>query len=1087
MKRKIALVLCALLLSMLFPALVQAAYTEALPTENREAYPSKLGDGVYNLLLNGDMELVDESGVPVGWEPSHQIKKEGAFFLTASGDAKDGENFAVISGKEGGRIYLTQRFSTLLPGETYTFSAFMRKVSGTANPMLYIDCQKPSGTTHITVKNYYYQSIVLDTEWTKVEYSFKVVAETTRVLFIIRLDGEAEFHVDSACLAGKAPQTIQTAVEFRDTLKQEAAVRESLAVSYSGSGDGSTVAGQPDNILTNGALESTNGTSFSGWGLSAAHAPYASVAENASHDGSDCIRISVPAGNGLKHPFYSQMQNLVGGAEYELSFWYKATGGDACIKLEYYTDRSLPGAVSCGGKHFSGGKSDGKWHFYSEKIYPPANAREASVLARLLQSSETVNAEGYIDNVKIRMTNPPSPLEFDTGSVFFYTDETEGKLSSSVNLQYFPDLSSAKVDFSILDGNTVKWEKKGIVSEAGKASATFPLSHLEVKEKTYVAVATLYNTDGTVMEKKVQQIFKYNRPAYLGKDGVYRKNGTEPLFPVYAYHVNTGHYAKTAESGVNVVQMGSFNTAEQALAALDKAQEAGIMGFIALYYGMTPAGSHENIERTIGIVGDERVRNHPALFGYGVMDEVFLGLNNPQQDLENSFRLLRMLDEKHPVMAMEAVSNYYAETGKYVDILCIDPYSSAEGQNASKSTELARKAVGYKKPVYSLLETYYTTHGRWPLADDGRNNNWQALLSGAAAVGYYTISDSDVNPATGKSEVPIWNARDGGALWNALCTFGEKELELAYDHFVFDKSPAFCEAKYSDYWYAGWVSGGSVYMIVLGLKEGQSKTVSIPLESFAGDICIGEYSAEVIAGRTAQTLKGSESLDLTVNGVEAVLFKITPKHTMNFSSLYRSSFEDLREYGWARQQIARLAGLGLIEGKSRWEFAPEDFFTKAEMAELLSAVTETEMQNVTDGPLTLAAAIALCTDALSSQFTGETLQEALADIEASFAAAQSRGGVVAGETLSRADAAVLADRVLSWSESSSAGLYLGDKRVFVPQPGMTYTVRGGVAGKYVFYGDTPELIAFYPENSAVMLSGNETVRVFGWDEMLRPR
>ena len=105
MKRKIALVLCALLLSMLFPALVQAAYTEALPTENREAYPSKLGDGVYNLLLNGDMELVDESGVPVGWEPSHQIKKEGAFFLTASGDAKDGENFAVISGKEGGRVH----------------------------------------------------------------------------------------------------------------------------------------------------------------------------------------------------------------------------------------------------------------------------------------------------------------------------------------------------------------------------------------------------------------------------------------------------------------------------------------------------------------------------------------------------------------------------------------------------------------------------------------------------------------------------------------------------------------------------------------------------------------------------------------------------------------------------------------------------------------------------------------------------------------------------------------------------------------------------------------------------------------------
>ncbi len=1085
MNRYIAWILCVLTLCAIIPVSVSASYTEALPSANTETYPSKLGDGLYDLLLNGNLELVDENSVPVEWQFSHAVKADGAFFMTASGDAKDGENFVVISGKEGGRIYFMQNLTTLVPGETYKFSAYMRKISGAANPMLYIDCQKPSGSSHTTLKTYYH-TINPGTAWTKVEYSFKVVAETTRVLFRIRLDGEAEFHVDSTSLSGKAPETVRLAVDFRDTLKTEAAIREKHEVDFSSTGDGTTVPGQPDNILTNGKLESTDGKSFSGWGRSAAHASFVSVAENASHDGTDCIRISVPAGNGLKNPYYSQIQNLVGGAEYELSFWYKATGGDARIKLEYYTDRTLPGAVSCGGKHFGGGKADGKWHYYSGKVYPPANAREASVLARLLQSTETVDAEAYIDDIRIRMTTPPSPLEFDTGSVFFYTDETEGKLSSSVNLQYFPDLSSAKVDFCILDGDTVKWEKKGIVSEAGRASATFPLSLLAVKEKTYIAKATLYNTDGTVMETKVQQIFKYDRPAYLGKDGVYMKNGKEPFYPTYAYHVNTGHYAKTAESGVNVVQMGSFNTPEQALSALDKAQEAGIMGFIALYYGMTPAGSHENIERTIRIVNDERVKNHPALFGYGVMDEVFLGLNNPQMDMENSFRLLRQLDKNHPIMAMEAVSNYYAETGKYVDILCIDPYSSAAGQNASKSTELARKAVGYKKPVYSLLETYYNTHGRWPLADDGRNNNWQALLSGASAVGYYTISDSDV----GKNgeEIPIWDARDGGALWNALCTFGEKEKQIAYDHFVFDKSPAFCEKKESTYWYAGWVSENDLYMIVLGLKENQNKTVTIPLESFAGDICIDAYSATVVAGKEPQTIVGNKNLSLTIQGVEAVLYKITPDYKMNFSSLYSSSFEDLRDYSWARQQITHLSGLGYLEGKSNWEFGPEEQETEKGMAELLSGIVKTEVgKDKTDTPLTYASAIHICEEALSECMTEEVLQNALADIEEAFASALERGGVTVGSVLTRADAAVLADRVLWWSENPYAGLYLDDERIFIPQAGIEYSLLGGMAGIYLTTESTPELVKLYLPGETVMLQENEEIKIFAWKNLMQPK
>jgi len=912
---------------------IDNAYPQAEVSENQTTNLSAIGNGTYNIVLNGGFETVASTGLPKDWNLSGGKAYSEA--MTAKAETPEGNNFLRFFG-ETTSIYVAQTVPNVIAGETYTFSAYTRKMPGTAGyASVNIQYQTPSGNSFQTVDTLKERIETAEGKWEKVEYTFTVPEETARLIVMLRLIGGGEVHWDDVQILGKLTGNMGYGVDFRAMLEEEAAEGQSVEKTYGEKyKKDAPFPGQPETIMANHTFEKNDGISFENWILQEKFASFGSVAKGEDPNGGDALRLAITEEDGLKNPYYQQDVYITGGSEYQVSFLYKITKGSAAVpvvKLEYWSDRSLPGAGSSGGLHARAEQYvyDGQWHEASIKFYPPVNAAEMTVLARLLQSGSE-DAEVYLDDINICMVQPPSAMKLDTEQIFFYEDITKATFTAKANLAYFPDLAAGRVDFQLYDGKTVVWENKGVAASGGVSKTFFDLSRLTKKEHPYCLKATMYYPDGTLADIQTQNIYKYPRPEYLGKDGVYMKNGTEPFYPIYAYHVRPEHYKKVATAGINLVQMGSFSNAEQAVERLDAAEEAGIMGFIALYYGMKPAGDETNIDRTIEILSDPRVQNHPALFGYGVMDEVFLQLSNPEKVMENSYRLIRSLDKKRPIMTMEAMENYYSEAAKYVDILCIDPYSAASVQSASIRSDSARAAVGYEKPVYALLEAYYTTHGRWPTPEDGRNNNYQALIAGASAIGYYSISDSDVGKEG--EDVAIWDARDGGLLWNALQSFGEKEKAITYDHFVRDATPAFNAQRTETYWYASWVVDGSVYMVVLGLVDGQNAPVSIPLASFAGDVCIGAYTAEIIAGREPQTISGNGTLEMTLNGVEALLYKITPTEGVDFSGLRASAFEDLESYNWARQQIAYLDDLGIIDGRNEWSYAPGDAITRAELA-----------------------------------------------------------------------------------------------------------------------------------------------------------
>jgi len=860
--------LCSLLMGLYLAA---ASFTGVAAAE--KAYITPVGNGQYNLALNGGMETV-ENGAPSYWNRSQGDETVG-FTASSAGGAYADKTYARLYGKT---VLVSQTVPSFVPGQTYNLSAYVRRMKNTSEAILEVRFRKPVGNsyTEISVQSLYiYNKEAAVGEWTYCSKTVTAPAEATQVGIYLRLkehanlDGEigedGEVHFDAVELTGKAKPEYAAAMDFRSKLWAEEAQDEStLPQTPNGLYEDNEPCAGEENLLVNSGFEEA--LSKENWGLS--FPAYTTVTDDGS--GGKCIRFLVDgAASGAVHPLCAQRVPIVGGAEYQVSFRYKVTKGmaDPRVKLEYAAALDLDGVGPAGEKYVSPQKTerDGAWHSVAVKVYPPANANYANVLPRMMQELSTDTEEAYIDDVQIYMTYPPSFASLDAGWIFYYSDMTEGTLSTKIH-SAFPAYAGAKVDYAILDGTAVKWESKNHVSIDGKTGVTFPLTVLAEKEKPYRARATIYEADGvTVKAICTQKVYLYDRPEYLGKDGVFRQNGKTPVYPVYAYHVNRAHYKKAAEAGINIVQMGGFDTAEAATEALDAAEDAGLMGLVVLYHDMRPAGDDINIEKTIRIV--EAVKDHPALFGYGVMDEVFTSIGNPERLLENSYRLIHSIDKKHPVTTMEASANYYAKAAKFVDVLCIDPYSAAHAKNASVSTAKAVEITKGEKPVYALLWAYYTG-AAYPSYNDGRNNNWQALMSGASAVGYFSVSDSDADPETGKMSVPIWAARDGGAFWNGLIEFAEKEKKIAFDRFVFQKYTSYAEGKTDTYWYSAWQTENERYAVVLGLKKSGTQTVRIPVT--------GAFRAECIAGRNAEILSGAGEMTVSVTGTEALLYKITP-------------------------------------------------------------------------------------------------------------------------------------------------------------------------------------------------------------------
>ena len=622
------------------------------------------------------------------------------------------------------------------------------------------------------------------------------------------------------------------------------------------------------------------------------------------------------------------MEGFTTDVEYQISFDYRMPdrGTDAAYK-EFGPGVNVYGWVdevattlasfwpvdSLEQEHKSAPIADGQWHTMTYRFFV-----QEGIDRMRLEMSAYLNGEStpYIefDNVELHIVTTGDEIldeiELGTDAKFYYTDMDNAKLEVTL-ASVFEEYLDGSVEFLVYDGQTLVWSSGEKSFDTQRiASAEFPLSYMLKLNSPYVVLATLYDKDGNEICKKSDDIFIFNRPSAIDDKGNFVKFGEDwvyvcasnttrnPRAPFNCYETEMEEMGLTTLSYLGPRRSTAV---QQVLDTLNDAQKHGKKADISLYANsasgvMQPAGHPDQIEKVIEVLTSPEIRDHPALLGYYTMDEPFgHGDDYTQEEmeelLENSYRLIRKFDTENMIYHLENGLIIHDVSQRYTDVFGVDPYHPAAGANVYKYVKSAVDAVEGKKPVWAYLEAFHWKGmGRILSGDEVRNNNWQALIAGAEGIGYYSLGD--VNSS---EPVPMWHEsvkRDddpntGKEMYDAIVSFVEKEQELAFDHFVRDKSPYFNEevAIEDGYIYSSWVVDNEVYVVVLNVA-GAQKSVSVPLTSTDGNVSIGAYTASIVAGSdSTDVISGNGSLDVTLNADEAILYKITPGSNVDFSSL----------------------------------------------------------------------------------------------------------------------------------------------------------------------------------------------------------
>ena len=887
-------------------------------------------------ILGGDGDF--EEGVTINvnsasggtWNRTAKGSNGCAASIVKVDDAPSGEyclyyEYAAAGDPEPSLMYKNYP-SIIAAGQTYTLELYVKRMSAEAVPYIQLWERKDGGAAGLIDK---FDLLPEGTEatknigeWVKITHEFTTgtaVEGANQMRLEIRglTTAGTSCYFDNLTVVGKKTPSEVAADAFLDKVAAEKAA--SMQV-IQDDGDPTVRKEAIDgvaNLLINGDftmgvenwVPNKHSADYYRWSSSCGTGGIEGVigpdgAESVEGDG--CMEVLPRADRSpaIKHMAY----DIQGGAEYQLTFNYKIDAGTTAVpslQFECFVNTEEPGDTGhIGDIEFDKAPTefvnDGKWHSYTYRVRVPARTEYMEVFVGQLLGS---NGSVYYDDVTFCMTNSASLIYLNQDMKFFYTDMQDENtlLTATVQTNFFPEYADGNVVFQVYDGQTEVWKSEPVAVSDSIATVELPLSNLAEIDTPYVIKATLFDND-TEIDATSRTVYMYDRPTALDENGNYIKFG-EDFVPVMGYHVydanvysafgivDIEHFGVVGEAGMNVIPMRIGETAEQCVATLDYLQSLGLKGMVSLYHSRLPAGHEDNIARTIEVISDERVRNHPALFGYNIADEPFIHELDARQSLENSYRLIRQYDTENIITFVEDLEYMIPESSSFADALIVDPYYAAAGASIYNIIKQAKDDMNFAKPLWGLFQTYIHHTGYFNTLDDVRNNNYQALFAGADGYGYFSISDSgnvsysyldqmddwkDLSWPTTEGYIPLWevktpdNAGAGAEVWEGLKSFTAKEAPIIDAYFAAGKGTKTAEEINIEagYMYHAWTAeDGTDYLAVLNVK-GDDVHVDIPVSGASAKIVAGREDTQLYA-----VTDGELSLDLV--NVEALLLEMT--------------------------------------------------------------------------------------------------------------------------------------------------------------------------------------------------------------------
>ena len=890
--------------------------------------------------INGDMELIGTSYAI--WTGVTKVEEENVH----------GGNKAAIVETADTSKKLTLLYKTvngLIEFETYKFSAFVnvKELSPTGKVGLKIEFRDEKGNMTKQVGPVYTEGLVPG-KWTEMILEEVAPENTVSADLHVRVDNGGSAIFDDVTFSGPmTEETAQKQIEKKQRYYDAYAISEEFLKKENDKNNSAVILEGYPNTVANPGFEEADGVKAIGWECQNNEwGTLATVTNEEAHSGNNSLKITSTNTNGMTWArTYVDIADgsIIPGEDHVLSAWvkYKSVEPDKGAFMKMEPNASMPGA----GEQASGNYlfKDNEWHKINFVFNVNTLTTRIGLLIRLRGAGEI-----YYDDVTFGPIESQQELMALDANTFFYTDHETGTAKAMIDNSKNPIPEGAYVEFSVKDGNKVI--ETANVPAKRNTYWTFSVMSMQEMKRPYTLEAVYKAADGSVLAPaQSKEIYRYNRPGALAKDGTYMKDG-KPFHPYIAYETIEGYMPIANEIGINVMRsysrpIGVNRDVDKLREMLDYAQENGMMVSVALY-GAGPAGHPVMVENTKKIV--ETFKDHPAVFAWMIMDEPSLHANSSLTIktydemvhwLKESYIAIRAIDDYHPVYVLETqgqVKNPELYSSRNGDVFVTDPYPGSAARIPDRVTERTELAVGLvnpDKPVYTIYTTYemYAPQELYD-ANISRHQIYQAVLAGARGFGIYGFSfRDDINVDNGKMD--MYSNTELWADYKQMKDSGEL-AEIA-DHFFDKNSPVFVDSKTKGYHYYGWLKNGEIYLVVRNM-ELTDKTVNIDLTSDNNKVKVEGFTGTMINGTNKPEISGEGNiLTLDLASLETILYKIKPNNTIDANALSLPKYDDLGGFEWASDAIELLGNVGIVNDTGANAFSPERNITRGEFAYFL--------------------------------------------------------------------------------------------------------------------------------------------------------
>ncbi len=706
---------------------------------------------------------------------------------------------------------------------------------------------------------------------------------------------------------------------------------------------------------------------------------FACIDTSEKHGGKTSVRLQ--ANNAYTSPFIRQKVNVDALTKYQLRVWTRHIGQtpgskEIGAKFEFYGANNEYLRMDETSSTFAGNTY--VWTQFEQTFTTPPGAKTVTIQLRIGGSGIV-----WFDDAEFYKVEETPVGQLKTDQVFYYPSAKTGAATLSINRTNFPastfNTANAHVDYALKYGDNVLQESKNVSFCEDTASFVFDATKITETlqgetPKEHIVEAKIYS-GSTLLQTLETAVYKYKRPDCIDEDGNYytidKETKERKIFiPVIGYHVGDeakmpyGTYESLLAGGINVVQLSygyaeKFQTNPNLLKdVLDTLDSYGMKGIVCLYGNMVWASHPRNRENTIAVV--KELSGHNAVFGWAVQDEPASQIPDYENNMIESYKLVKQYDTSRPVYICDTLKGYELRNSLYCDVYLDSTYPSTGDQTGVETfgeallMDTSGGARLANKPHYHLVKSYQAANSEYfPTITDIRSMLYAALLSGARGTGYYTVANSTLD---GKAIYDLPDVWDEGLV--EMVNSGEHAL--MFDLLSYGNYPEFSSEITKEKQYKVVLKGNDIYAVILngatGIRTEEKTdadnnttitefpisvptTVSIPAASYNGKATLYGGFPMALYGcndtdihLTPDTL----SVDLPANGVAVI--KIT-RTCVTAETLAESKFTDLTSYAQASEQIEALGRMGRPNRIINWygesEFRPRETITRGDLAYFL--------------------------------------------------------------------------------------------------------------------------------------------------------